>query len=266
MRQPGSLTIVGTGFRISGQVTPEALSAIERADKLFHLVQDTVTHHWLEAIQPTAESLFTSYRPGRPRRDTYEEMVERMLAPVREGKRVCAAFYGHPGVFVTPAHEAIRRARAEGFEAEMQPGISAEDCLVAELGFDPGTGGCQSFEATDFLIRRRVFDSSSHLILWQVGAIGVADFRDGDLWNPAGLEILAQTLAAIYGNEHEVVVYEAPAYPICPPKRHRCPLKKLALAPVTLASTLYVAPLPNREDDQEMRAALGMPSTATPTR
>ncbi len=258
MGQQGALAVVGTGFRISGQVTPEALSTIVSADKLLHLVQDVVTHRWLEEVNPTGESLFSSYRPGRPRRETYEEMVERMLAPVREGKRVCAAFYGHPGVFVTPAHEAIRRARAEGFEAEMLPGISAEDCLVAELGFDPGTGGCQSFEATDFLIRRRIFDPTSHLVLWQIGAIGVGDFRDGDLWNLAGLEVLAHELIRTYGAEHEVVVYEAPAYPICHPKRLRCRLDELTRSPVTLASTLYVAPLPCREDDAAMRLALGM--------
>ena len=262
MEQRGTLTIVGTGFRISGQVTPEALSAIQSADKFLHLVQDVVTHRWLESTNPTAESLYSSYLPGRPRRETYEEMVERMLAPVRQGKRVCAAFYGHPGVFVTPAHEAIRRARAEGFEAEMLPGISAEDCLVAELGFDPGAGGCQSFEATDFLIRGRIFDPTSHLVLWQVGAIGVADFRSGDYWNPSGVAILAKYLAATYGAAHEAVVYESPVYPICPPTRHRCRLDELSEAPITLASTLYLEPLSARPDDAKMRTALGMPAIA----
>lgn len=260
MNPTGTLTLVGTGFRISGQMTLESLSAVDRAEKLFHLVQDIVTQHWLAERNPTAESLFSSYRPGRPRRETYAEMVDRMLAPVRAGKRVCAAFYGHPGVFVTPAHAALRRARAEGYAAEMQPGISAEDCLVAELGFDPGVGGCQSFEATDFLVRRRIFDPTSHLILWQIGAIGVSDFRDGDLWNPAGLEVLARVLAATYGADHDVVVYEAPPYPVCEPKRHACALRVLASAPVTLASTLYIRPLPARADDAAMRAALGMPA------
>src|SRR5437773_2103233 len=75
--------------------------------------------------------------PGKPRRETYAEMVEELLAPVRAGHNVCAAFYGHPGVFVNPGHEAIRRARAEGFPARMLPAVSALDCLVADLGIDP---------------------------------------------------------------------------------------------------------------------------------
>jgi hypothetical protein len=252
----GRLTLVGTGLRISGQVTQEALVAIESAAKLFHLVQDAVTDRWLAGLNPTAESLYDSYREGRPRRETYEEMVERMLAPVRRGLSVCAAFYGHPGVFAMPAHEAIRRARAEGHEAEMLPGISAEDCLIADLGFDPGARGCQSFEATDFLVRHRRFDPASALLLWQVGGLGVADFRPGVAWNPAGVALLARTLAATYGGDHEVVVYEASPYPVVEPLVHRCRLDGLAAAPVTIASTLLVPPLPDRPRDEDLLAQL----------
>jgi hypothetical protein len=99
-------------------------------------------------------------------------MSELTLKYLREGLNVCVVYYGHPGVFVMPSHDSIRQARAAGFEAIMLPGISAEDCLFADLGIDPGRIGCQSFEATDFLVNRRKFDTSSHLILWQIGVIG----------------------------------------------------------------------------------------------
>jgi hypothetical protein len=176
---------------------------------------------------------------------------------VRRGRRVCAAFYGHPGVFVMPAHEAIRRARAEGHEAEMLPGVSAEDCLIADLGFDPGARGCQSFEATDFLIRHRRFDPSSALLLWQIGGIGVADFRTETYWNPRGVEHLARALAATYGDDHEVVVYEASPYPVVDPVIHRCPLSELPAAPITSGSTLLVPPLAERPIDHALLAELG---------
>jgi len=263
-RNTGALALVGTGLRIAGQVTPEARSAIESADKLFHLVQDVVTHRWLESLNPTAESLLDSYRNGRPRRETYEEMVERLLAPVRAGREVCGAFYGHPGVFVWPAHEALRRARAEGFDAEMLPGVSAEDCLIADVGFDPGARGCQSFEATDFLVRHRRFDPASALLLWQIGGIGVSDFRPGTFWNPRGVAILARELAATYGAAHQVVVYEASPYPVGAPTIHRCALAALGEAPITLGSTLYVPPLPDRPADEALRAELADAATPAP--
>jgi uncharacterized protein YabN with tetrapyrrole methylase and pyrophosphatase domain len=258
MTARGSLYVVGTGLRIEGQVTQEALSAMRDAGKLFHLVQDAMSHRWLEELNPTAETLADAYAPGRRRRDSYDEMVARILAPVREGNIVCAAFYGHPGVLVTPAHEAIRVARSEGHHAEMLPGISGDACLFADLGVDPGDRGCQSFTATDFLVRRRIFDPASHLLLWQVGSIGVADFRTGTLWNREGLAVLAKELARTYGAAHQVVLYEADPYPIFDFHRHDCALAALADAPVTLASILYVPPLAQRKGDPEMRAALGM--------
>ena len=74
-------------------------------------------------------------------------MADTILNEVRAGKTVCAALYGHPGIFACVGHIAITDARAEGFSAEMLPGISTEDCLVADLGIDPGTTGMQSMEA-----------------------------------------------------------------------------------------------------------------------
>lgn len=256
MASEGSLILVGTGLRIAGQVTAEAVSAIEAADKLLFVVQDIVSQRWLEQLNPSAESLYDSYSPGRPRRQTYEEMVERMLAPARAGQSVCVAMYGHPGVFVLPAHEAIRRARAEGIEASMLPGVSAQDCLVADVGFDPGARGCQSFEATDFLVRHRRFDPSCAVMLWQIGGIGVSDFRSEAYWNPRGVEMLARSLATTYGAEHEVVVYEASPYPVVEPLIHRCTLSDLPAAPITIGSTLLVPPLPDREIDQALLADL----------
>ncbi len=257
----GSLTVVGTGFSLAGQVTREALSAIERADRLFYLVNDNVTSRWLEEKNPTAESLHSSYHPGRDRGETYIEMAERILAPVRDGRWVCAAFYGHPGVFATPPHEAIRQARAEGYEARMLPGISAEDCLFADLGLDPGALGCQSFEATDFLIRRRRFDPASLLVLWQVGVIGVRDFRKGELWNRRGLEVLSEELLRHYPPRHRVTLYEASAYPVCGPRVLHLPVTELGGAPATVRTTLCVPPLGVTPVDAEVLARLGGETT-----
>jgi precorrin-6B methylase 1 len=258
----GQLTVVGTGMMVAAQITQEALSAIESADKLFHVAADLITADWLLELNATAEPLHDSYREGRPRAETYEEMVERILAPVRAGKQVVAAFYGHPGVFVQPSHEAIRRAIAEGHEAVMLPGVSAEDCLFADLGFDPGERGCQSFEATDFLLRRRRFDEASYLVLWQIGGIGVHDYRPGDLWGPRGLAVLQRELLKVYPASHEVTVYEAAQFPVYPPLVHRTPLAGLTGAPVSLRSTLCVPPLADRASDPEMTAALAEPLTA----
>ena len=168
----GSLTIVGTGYRVAGQMTLEAVACMEQSQKLFYLVGEPVMELWIQERNPTAEALDDCYARGRPREKSYKEMVNRMLGPVRRGLDVVGAFYGHPGVFADPTHTAIRIARREGYRAVMLPAVSAEDCLFAELGVDPADRGCQSYEATDFLNRRPRFDPSCALILWQIGVIG----------------------------------------------------------------------------------------------
>ena len=98
-----------------------------------------------------------------------------MLNDVRAGYQVLGIFYGHPGVFVSPSHRAIGIARDEGYRVNMLPGISAEDYMFADLGFDPAVRGCMTQEATSLLIYRRKLDPSIHNIIWQVGAIGIAN-------------------------------------------------------------------------------------------
>jgi len=168
---------VGTGIKAIAHVTREAQHRLERADKVLHVLADPVTIRWVTELNASAESLETLYETGRPRSETYRAMVERTLGWVRRGAAVCLALYGHAGVFAAPGHEAVRQARSEGYQAEMLPAVSAEDCLFADLGMDPATAGCQSYEATDFLLRPKRFDVSVPLILWQVGIIGELGYQ-----------------------------------------------------------------------------------------
>src|SRR5262245_31652086 len=153
-------------------MTPEARQAFVGADVALYLVTDPLARSWIAELNPKAISLQDHYELGKPRQEIYDEMTERILSDVRTGSSVCAAFYGHPGVFVYPSHAAIGQARREGYAAKMLPAVSAEDCLFADLGVDPGEAGCQSYEATDFLIRRRPVDPTAALVLWQVAVIG----------------------------------------------------------------------------------------------
>lgn len=251
-RKYGSLVVVGTGLRAAQHLTPEARDEISHADRVFYLVSDPLSEKWVKTLRPTAKSLASCYLRGRPRMAAYERMIDRILAPVRSGQRVCAAFYGHPGVAVLPSHEAIRRARKEGFEAEMLPGISAEDCLFSELGVDPVRSGCQSFEATDFLVYRRRFDPSSALVLWQAGVVGNLDY--GERPARSGLRILARRLARVYGKRHEVVLYEASLLPVVPSTIRSVRIEELPRSGVTGGMTLFVPPRPQRPDPRGLRS------------
>jgi precorrin-6B methylase 1 len=245
----GSLIVVGTGIRTVGQLTMEAVAWIRQSDKVFHVVGDPVALAMIDALAGArAESLSGLYADGQPRMHTYLAMVERVLASVRAGAATCFAAYGHPGVFAFPTHESIRRARAEGFPARMLPGISAEDCLFADLGVDPGTIGCQSYEATDFLVNARIIDPSSNLVLWQIGVLGDANFRAGG-YDRSALPLLVERLLRFYPAGHPVYLYEAAVLPGCEPVILPVPVAGLAAAPMTPGFTAYIPPArPTRTD------------------
>lgn len=220
------------------------------------MASDLAMATWLTELHPNARSLNELYRTGVPRRQIYEEMVEAIMAAVRRGRRTCAAFYGHPGVVVNPSHEAVRRARAEGYPARMLPAISAEDCLIADLGVDPGACGWQSYEATALLLHGHRIEPTAALVVWQVDAIGKLD------WNlelePRGLHRLAEHLLGLYPADHEVTFYNASIYPVGGPMIERVRLAAISSLDAAPGPTLYVPPLPLRPIDREAAAALGI--------
>jgi precorrin-2 methylase len=250
----GSLTVVGTGISIGGHLTPEARAAFAQAEVAWYLVGDPVSTVLLEELNPRARSLHDLYEPGRPRLETYEAMVERLLAPVRAGSNVCAAFYGHPGVFVYPGQVAVRRAREEGFDATMLPGISSLDCLWSDLAIDPAAGGCQIYHATDFILEARTPDTAAALVLLQINVIGQAGYLEQPDWSR--LPVLVDYLLAFYPPDHEVIGYEASPYPITPPVIARSPLADLARASLRPGMTLVVPPATEGTVDLELARRL----------
>lgn len=256
--QRGSLTIVGAGIRSGLQVTQETISCIERAGKVLYLLSEDVPTAWIHSLNESAESMAALYGPGRRYRDVYDDIVDTILEWVRKDVDVCAMTYGHPYVFDTSTRAAAKRADAEGYRVRVLPGISALDCLFVDLELDPGLNGCHTFDATDFLVRRRAPDVTVPLVLWQISVIGgshTAARVDRD-----NLAVLAARLAEHYGPDHEVVVYEATPYPIGRPTIERCRLDDLAAADVSGMSSLYVPPLNVAAADAEMRSRLGMQS------
>lgn len=241
MEKPGSLACVGIGMTLGAHISPRSRSHIEQADVVFAAVSDPLVELWLQQMNPDVRSLQPLYADGKSRHDTYREMVEAMLAPVRAGKTVCGVFYGHPGVFAQAPHRAVEQARAEGFEARMEPGISAEDCLYADLGIDPGTFGCQHYEASQLMFYQRRIDPSAYLVLWQVAIAGDRSFRRFAT-EPAYRQLLVELLAQDYPLDHPCTVYEAATLPIQSPRRDVIALRDLPATDLGLAATLVLPP------------------------
>jgi hypothetical protein len=254
-KQRGSLVCVGVGMTLGSHLTPLARSYIENADVVFMAVSDGIVELWLKQMHADVRSLQHFYREGKSRARTYRQMVDAMLKEVRAGKRVCGAFYGHPGVFALPPHEAIAIARREGYAAHMEPGISAEDCLYADLGIDPGTYGCQHYEASQLLFYKRRIDPAAYLVLWQIGIVGdrsLARLSTG----AEHRRVLVDVLSSDYPPEHEVILYRAATLPIRKPQIKRLALRRLSAAKIDLADTLVIPPARELEADEVVIARL----------
>lgn len=252
----GQLACVGLGMMLGAHLTPRARGWIEAADVVFVAASDALVEQWVATLNARTVSLQGFYAEGKPRQHTYREMAEAMLRDVRAGRRVVGAFYGHPGVFAQVPHAAIAQARAEGFEAVMEAGISAEDCLYADLGIDPGRVGCAHYEASQLLFYRRVIDTSAWLVLWQIGLAGDRTYavRASTVEQR---QRLVDRLRRDYPGEHAVIVYEAATLPIAAPRIEMLPLRDLAHAALHMHSTLVVPPARPLEYEPEHEHAPG---------
>ena len=241
MDKSGSLVVVGTGVLLGGHITPRAKNAIIKADVVFMAVAQGITEKWIESLHPDVRSLQDFYEEGKPRTATYKQMIEVMMTEIRRGKNVCGAFYGHPGVFALAPHKVIESARKEGFQAVMEPGVSAEDCLFADLGIDPGRFGTQQYEASQFMMFERRIDNSAYLILWQIGVAGDMTYTRTTS-KKAYLSVLVDQLASEYPKDHEVIIYEAQTLPTNNSRVLRLTMSQLPDAELFDYSTLVVPP------------------------
>jgi hypothetical protein len=263
MDRRGSLVCVGIGMTLGSHITPLARSYVETSDVVFAGLSDAIVELWLTRIRPDVHSFQSLSRGGNSGVDAYQQQVDAILTEVRAGKKVCCVFYGHPGVFTWASHEAIEIARREGYRAHMEPGVSAEDCLYADLGVDPGKYGCQHYETSQLMLYPRRLDTSAYLVLWQAGVAedpALARLRPTAGYRRALVDVLARD----YALEHEIIVYQAPTLPTHRARIDRVALGGLPRLDVDPHATLVIPPARALELDPQMRQRLAaLDKTAT---
>lgn len=250
----GTLVVVGLGMQPGRHIGERALSEIRRADIVFAIAGELFLE-WLRGMHSDVRDLRMHYAEDRDRRDTYRRMQDELVEATLEGGRIVAALYGHPGVFAEVGHAAIAETRTRGARAWMEPGVSAEACLYADLGLDPGDSGVQSFEATQFLVQRRELDAASLVLLWQVALAGNVDCT-GFTPDPQRLEVLVDKLSRWYRRDTQVILYEAASLSLQDFRADRIRLDELPTATLSTATTLVIPPACSPPPDDETRTRL----------
>lgn len=252
-----SLFVVGCGIKFFAHLTTEAIAYIQQSDIVLYLVNDPVLKSWIQKQNQHTESLDFLYASNPNRSDAYQRITDYVLEHLHQNKHVCFVLYGHPSVFSKPGLDAVKKARESGYFAKILPAISAEACLFADLLIDPGSTGCYSFEATDFLIHNRQFDVSSHLILWQIDAVGIIDQQSTNN-KKKGILLLFDYLNQFYQSTDEIIIYEAAQYPGFEPKIMRTELHHLSKVHLSSISTLYIPPTKKANCNEAILNTLGL--------
>lgn len=237
----GSIVCVSLGMTLGAHLTPICRSHIEKADIVFTSAH-SLLEQWVQQMNTNVHSLQYLYAEGKDRRKTYHEMVEIMMTEVRKGKRVVSAFYGHTGVFAWSPHKVIEVARLEGYSAKMEAGVSAEDCLYADLGIDPGRVGSQHFEASQYMLYQRRIDPTAYLILWQVGITGDQSIKRYSTSQSHRQILIEMLIEEGYSSEHKIALYECPSTALSEARIDWMPLSDFATADMSLITTMVIPP------------------------
>jgi len=242
------LALIGSGIKTISHLTIEAQSYIKAAQCVLYLVNEPVLEQWLKQYTQQCVSLEPVYFAHTQRNDAYRHIADEVLSYFETYDIIALVIYGHPTVFAAPGLYAIEKAKALNMETVILPGISAEDCLFADLAIDPSEHGCLSIDATPFIFFDDPINPFVDLVLWQVGMVGC--LRSVKHLNiEQGFHLLKQKLLATYAESHLIILYEASLYPALPPKITHCPLSDLAIEMLTTITTLYI-PAKKRQIDQ----------------
>lgn len=250
-KSKGSYVAISTGMLLAGHISVRAKRIVEEADVVLSLMPHPIAENWLSGISKEHISLQSYYGEGKYRKQSYDEMIQRILEEVRKGKNVCGAFYGHAGVFAWVPHESIRLAQQEGYSAYMEPGISAEACLYSDLGIDPGSNGIHSYEASQFLFYGHEPNVTSYLLLWQIALAGETTAKTFKT-TQRNLEVFVEHLLQWYSQEQEMILYEAAFLPLEKVRKERIKLKDLPKAELNLHTTLIIPPARKMKLNKEL--------------
>lgn len=219
--------IVGLGVLNVDQITHQAQRAIKRCREVLYVDTGIATGAYLEGLCPRITSLYEmSYQETGHRLNAYYQMAARVVEAALDHPPVAFAMHGHPIVGTYAPFLIQDMAGLLSLEVEVQPGISAMDCLCAELMLDPTVAGLQMYEATDLLLRRRPLQRDVPAMIWQVGCVE-SRLHTMRVSKPTRFERLRDHLLRYYPPAHEVTAAYSSPHPLLPSALHRFTLGAL---------------------------------------
>ena len=254
--------IVGLGVLNIDQLTREAELAMRRSNEVLFVDTGVATQTYLASLCPRITALFdASYEPTGHRLNAYHRMAARVLDAALDHPPVTFAMHGHPIVGAYAPFLIKDMASLLDLSVEVLPGISAMDCLFAELMIDPCVSGMQMYEATDLLLRHRPLLPDVPALIWQIGNVETSLYTTFAS-KPVRFERLRSHLLRFYPPDHVVTAAYSTPHPLMPSTAHRFPLRDFCEQAHVLHTgfTLYIPPAADRPiEDHELLQQIDSP-------
>ena len=249
--------IVGLGVLNVDQLTREVERVIRRSNEVLYVDTGVATRAHLASLCPRVTSLFeSSYEESSHRLNAYHHMAARVLDAALDHPPVTFAIHGHPVVGVYAPFLIRDMAGLLNLEVQVLPGISAMDCLFAELMVDPCVTGMQMYEATDLLLRRRPLQPDVPALIWQIGCVETT-LHTMRVSNSERFERLRDHLLRFYPADHQVSACYSSPHPLMPSTVYRFAVQELCEQAHLLHSgfTLFIPAATERpiEDTELLR-------------
>jgi uncharacterized protein YabN with tetrapyrrole methylase and pyrophosphatase domain len=237
------ISIVGLGILKVDQITIEAERAIRRSNEVLYVETGIGIRTFLMERCNKVTDLTSSYIKGHNRLEAYHVMAASVIESALDHSPVTFALYGHPTIFAYPPFLIYEMACKLNLSVNILPGISAMDCIFAELLIDPATNGMQMYEATDLLLRKRPLQADASALIWQVGAIETA-LHSNNPSRPERLKRFKAHLLNFYPAQHEICAVYCSSYPLMASTVYRFALEEIDRYADKMHSgfTLYVPP------------------------
>lgn len=243
------LVIAGCGIKFLSHITLEVQSVIQKSDCVVYLVNNPAMKKWIKDNSINSISLDRIYFSFTDRNQAYESISQEIIKITKKNKHTSFIIYGHPFFLSTSTAQIIKNIEENSLDIniEILPGISSLDCFLCDLRVDPGFGGIQIYEATEFLNKDYKINTNSHFILLQIGVIGINTIikNEKNLLNSDRIEALKtikKKLLLFYEKDHPIILYTASMYPSISYDKTSILLSHLDITNINRLSTAYIPP------------------------
>jgi hypothetical protein len=241
---PFDMYIVGLGIVSVRQVTREAESAMRRSNEVLYASDAIGIHGYLQELCGKVTEVYVStLREGEDRLSKYNRIAALVIDAALDHPPVSFAVAGHPQVFVYPTQQILAVANYFGLRVKVLPGISSLDCMIVDLGIDPGNQGVQMFETTALLLQQHPLYNDVPCFLWQVGAVETRLFTRAPSV-PERFARLQKHLVKYYPAGHMVKVIYSSSHPLAMSTMLEFRIDELHLHAIHVhpGATLYIPP------------------------